>query len=186
MPPGLRRATCAALGLPRSTFYRRAKPPTPAPRPRPQPRALTDAERSQVLVALHEDRFVDLAPAEVYATLLDEGVYLCSIYRILTQLPELTACCERSVISATAVATPRPRRPCPHNVRPPAGADVAVRRCLLLEGINNMIKVGKRNSYGFRDDAYFFLKDQGCLPRSSTMNLLIAANGRLVYILCES
>jgi hypothetical protein len=35
---------------------------------------------------LHEPRFVDLAPAEVYATLLDEGMYLCSertMYRIL-------------------------------------------------------------------------------------------------------
>lgn len=39
-----------------------------------------------VIDVLHEDRFVDKAPAEVYATLLDEGVYLCSIrtmYRIL-------------------------------------------------------------------------------------------------------
>lgn len=39
-----------------------------------------------MLAVLHEDRFVDLPPAEVYATLLDEGTYLCSIrtmYRIL-------------------------------------------------------------------------------------------------------
>jgi len=28
----------------------------------------------------------------------------------------------------------------------------------LIEGINNMIKVIKRMAYGFRDDAYFFLK----------------------------
>lgn len=47
---------------------------------------MTDNERRQVLAVLHEDRFVDRAPAEIYATLLDEGVYLCSIrtmYRIL-------------------------------------------------------------------------------------------------------
>ena len=53
---------------------------------RSSPRALSDEERAQVLAALNEDRFCDLAPAEVYATLLDEGRYLCSertMYRIL-------------------------------------------------------------------------------------------------------
>lgn len=43
-------------------------------------------ERQRILCVLHEDRFVDKAPSEVYATLLDEGIYLCSIrtmYRIL-------------------------------------------------------------------------------------------------------
>src|SRR5207237_6254407 len=62
----------------------------PAPRqPRvwsPQPRALRQTERSQVLGILHEERFVDQAPASVYATLLDEGRYLCSVptmYRVL-------------------------------------------------------------------------------------------------------
>jgi putative transposase len=41
---------------------------------------------SAVLVVLHEPRFVDLAPADIYATLLDEGRYLCSertMYRLL-------------------------------------------------------------------------------------------------------
>jgi putative transposase len=50
------------------------------------PRSLDAQERQQVLDVLHEERFVDKAPAEVYATLLDEGIYLCSIrtmYRIL-------------------------------------------------------------------------------------------------------
>jgi len=54
-------------------------------RPEPQ-RALSEAERQQVLDVLHEERFVDKAPAAVYAALLDEGRYLCSIstmYRIL-------------------------------------------------------------------------------------------------------
>jgi putative transposase len=53
---------------------------------RASPRALSDEERRRVLDELHSERFVDLAPAEVYATLLDEGRYLCSertMYRIL-------------------------------------------------------------------------------------------------------
>jgi putative transposase len=79
--------TCAALGLPRATYYRRRQPrPVPSRRRPPPPRALTADEQRTVLARLHEPRFVDLAPAEVYATLLDEGAYLCSertMYRLL-------------------------------------------------------------------------------------------------------
>jgi integrase-like protein len=78
--------TCAALGMPRATYYRRRRSQSTPPRRRPSPRALSDAERMAVLAVLHEPRFVDLAPAEVYATLLDEGQYLCSqrtMYRVL-------------------------------------------------------------------------------------------------------
>ena len=60
-------------------------------RPRP-PLALSSSERSKVLDLLHEDRFVDKAPREIYATLLDEEKYLCSIrtmYRILEKEGEL-------------------------------------------------------------------------------------------------
>lgn len=84
---------CAALGRPRATHYRQhpvtAKPPRhgpPTPR-KPQPRALSPDERQRVLDELHSERFVDKAPAQVWAELLDEDVYLCSIssmYRILT------------------------------------------------------------------------------------------------------
>ena len=77
--------TCAALGLARSTFYRSLAPKTPAA-PRPSPRALSPEEQQRVLATLHEPRFVDSTPAEVYASLLDEGQYLCSIrtmYRVL-------------------------------------------------------------------------------------------------------
>jgi putative transposase len=60
---------------------------------RPTPiRALSDEERATVLATLHEPRFVDLAPAEVYATLLDEGRYLCSertMYRVLGENREV-------------------------------------------------------------------------------------------------
>jgi putative transposase len=85
---GLRRAVCVILGLDRSGLYpRRENPPTePSPPKNPHHRALSAAERQAVLDVLHQPRFVDLAPAEVYATLLDEGRYLCSIrtmYRLL-------------------------------------------------------------------------------------------------------
>jgi len=79
---------CDAFGIVRSGFYRGQGPATaPAPRPSP-PRTLSSDERQAVLVTLHSDRFVDTAPATVYATLLDEGRYHCSIrtlYRILDE-----------------------------------------------------------------------------------------------------
>lgn len=90
------KAACKAVGRPRATHYRRHRrspaPPRPRREPRPQPRALTGAERAQVLGVLHEPRFVDLAPAEVHAILLDEGTYLCSVatmYRILRTAGEV-------------------------------------------------------------------------------------------------
>jgi putative transposase len=51
-------------------------------------RALTGTQRRVVLDLLHSARFADQAPAEIYATLLDDGVYHCSIrtmYRLLGQ-----------------------------------------------------------------------------------------------------
>jgi len=84
--------TCAALGLPRATYYRRRRPRHVPPRRRPSPRALTADEQGTVLARLHELRFVDLAPAEVYATLLDEGAYLClerTMYRLLARRAEV-------------------------------------------------------------------------------------------------
>jgi putative transposase len=84
---GTRRA-CRALGASVATIYRRRRPPEPRPsRSRPVPaRALSEAEREAVLAELHSDRFVDSSPAEVWATLLDEGRYLASertMYRLL-------------------------------------------------------------------------------------------------------
>ena len=81
---------CAALGLSRASFYRQlaslAQPPTEQQLRPASHRALKAAERQVVLDLLREPRFADLAPAEIYATLLDEGIYHCSIrtmYRIL-------------------------------------------------------------------------------------------------------
>jgi putative transposase len=79
-------AACVAMGTARASYYRALVPKAAlAKRPAP-PRALSAPERQQVLDVLHEARFVDLAPAEVYATLLDEQRYLCSertMYRVL-------------------------------------------------------------------------------------------------------
>ncbi len=75
---------CAALGLPRATFYRRPKR-LPRPRPRP-PLALSPEERQQVLEILHSPRFVDAAPRQIWAQLLDEERFVCSVrtmYRLL-------------------------------------------------------------------------------------------------------
>ena len=87
------RAACQALGLPQAGYYRRHRqsptPARPAPTPqreRVQPRALTEAEREAILAELHDERFVDLSPAETWAILLDEGRYLGSVstfYRLL-------------------------------------------------------------------------------------------------------
>jgi len=90
---------CAALGLARAAWYRWQTPtpavpvvslPPPAPAPT-HPRALSAAERQAVLGVLHTPRFADRAPAEVYATLLDEESYLASertMYRLLAGAQE--------------------------------------------------------------------------------------------------
>jgi putative transposase len=82
-------AACRAFGVGRSSFYRRRKPreqKQPAAGRRRSRRRLTDEERRKLLEALNSERFADCSPPQIYATLLDEGVYLCSIstmYRIL-------------------------------------------------------------------------------------------------------
>ena len=93
---GLMGAACEALGLSRASFHRRRtagrRPPRACP-PRPKPaRALAANERQCVLDLLREPRFLDQAPAEVYAELLDQGLYHCSIrtmYRILHENGEV-------------------------------------------------------------------------------------------------
>ena len=84
---------CAALTVSRAALYRRRRPRPALPRPRPTPaRALSHTEREAVCDVLHSPRFADRAPAEVYATLLDEDVYHCSprtMYRILAACQEV-------------------------------------------------------------------------------------------------
>jgi putative transposase len=86
-------ATCAAFGIARPTYYRKRNPQFGPKQQRPSPaRTLGEQERQGVLEVLHEPRFVDLAPAEVFATLLEEQRYICSIrtmHRILAEHEEL-------------------------------------------------------------------------------------------------
>ena len=92
---GIKQA-CESLDIPRSGFYRmkarETAPPVEAMKRPSPPRTLSPNERQGVLDILHADRFVDKAPQEIYATLLDEGDYHCSIrtmYRILEANTEL-------------------------------------------------------------------------------------------------
>jgi putative transposase len=108
---------CQAVGVGRASFYRHERrppavlepahplapaaplpstagveerPAEPAPT-RGHPRALSEAEQQAVLDVLHAPRFRDAAPAAVYATLLDEGIYLASertLYRLLAAAGE--------------------------------------------------------------------------------------------------
>ena len=91
---GVSRA-CKDLGVSRATLYRRRRPKAHAMLIRKRktpPRALSSQERTRVLEVLHSEPFVDKAPPEVYGTLLDEKVYLCSIrsmYRYLAANDEV-------------------------------------------------------------------------------------------------
>lgn len=125
-------ALCIALGLSRASLYRRksaraalaaegaiATPSTlvqvendDAARSgttrRSSPRALSDEERACVLAVLHEPRFCDQSPAEVYATLLDEKRYLCSertMYRVLDSNREVRE--RRAQLRHPAYAAPQ-------------------------------------------------------------------------------
>ncbi len=87
---------CRVLGVPRSSFYVACQTELPNnPEPVASPRALSSDEKVSVRQTLNSVRFQDSAPREVYATLLDEGQYLCSwrtMYRILDEYEEI---CER-------------------------------------------------------------------------------------------
>ena len=87
---GVRQA-CETLGIPRASFYRRRQGPnqsTGDSSSRRSPRALSSQEREKVRQSLYSSRFMDQAPRQVYARLLDDGEYLCSVrtmYRILDE-----------------------------------------------------------------------------------------------------
>lgn len=104
---------CAALGVNRSTVYARRRGLAESRVARTsrtdsaQPRALSAAERAQVLETLHSERYCDQPPAAVYQSLLQQGEYLCSVstmHRILRASQESG---ER-----------RPQRPAQHHAIP--------------------------------------------------------------------
>jgi putative transposase len=84
-------AACKAMRVSRASVYRDRQPAVdragvPSVR---HPRALSEAERADVITTLNSDRFVDCAPAAVHAMLLEENRYLCSVstmYRVLTSV----------------------------------------------------------------------------------------------------
>ncbi len=89
------RTRCASLGVAPATYYRARRrvqePVRPAAR-RVSARALSGEEQQRVLDVLHAERFIDLAPAQVYAMLLDEGIYHCAertMYRVLAAHAEV-------------------------------------------------------------------------------------------------
>lgn len=86
------KAACVALSVSRATIYRRraARRSTRLAQRtrRPSCRALTPEERREVAMTLNADSYADFAVPQVYARMLDQGRYLCSIrtmYRILQQ-----------------------------------------------------------------------------------------------------
>lgn len=86
------KAACGVLNVPRSRVYRTRQPQGErSARPVPA-QALAAAERERVRATLNSDRFMDKAPRQVYAALLDEGQYLChwrTMYRVLAAHEEV-------------------------------------------------------------------------------------------------
>jgi len=82
-----KKASCAAFDIPRASFYRFHTQQYPVKKQRSISHlSLSDDEQQTVLDLLHSEKYQDKAPYQVYASLLDEGVYHCSIrtmYRLL-------------------------------------------------------------------------------------------------------
>lgn len=110
-----RRRACAVMGRSRASHYRAKRPPVYGPpAPRRSHRALAPAEAEAVVATLNSERFCDRAPAQVWATLLDEGVYLASIstmYRLLrvrSQVRERRAQARRPALVKPELVATRP------------------------------------------------------------------------------
>lgn len=84
-----RKRACEVLGRSRASHYRQRQGRRHGPpKPRHSPRALSAAEAETVIATMNNERFCDKAPAQIWATLLDEGTYLASVatmYRLLRQ-----------------------------------------------------------------------------------------------------
>ncbi len=90
-------AACLALAVPRSSLYRAlaseeergVKPAKVRPA---SARALSESEKAEVRQLLNSERYQNLTPREIYADLLDQGIYLCAwrtMYRILEEHGEV-------------------------------------------------------------------------------------------------
>jgi putative transposase len=87
---------CSTLGVPRASYYRAQRPPVTTVRARRRSaRALSAAQRREVLETLNSERFVDKPPRQIWAELLDDGIHLCStrtMYRVLREAGQI---CDR-------------------------------------------------------------------------------------------
>lgn len=114
------KAACEALGVARATLYRQRageRAPRECAKREAQKRALPPQERRDVLETLHSERFVDSAPGQVHAELLDEGKHLCSVrtmYRILAAHGEVRE--RRSQLQHPRHAVPRLQASAPNEV----------------------------------------------------------------------
>ncbi|MBG0741702.1 hypothetical protein IV500_20290 [Paeniglutamicibacter antarcticus] len=83
------REAALTAGVSRATATRKPRMPVPIPVPAPVPvNKICAEERAHILEVVNSNRFVDLPPIQIYAQLLDEGTYLCSIstfYRVLEE-----------------------------------------------------------------------------------------------------
>ncbi|AOT04443.1 helix-turn-helix domain-containing protein [Arthrobacter sp. U41] len=83
------REAAVIAGVPRATATRKRRTPAEDPLPAPAPaNRLSVAERAHILATVNSTDFIDLPPVQIYARLLDEGTYLCSIstfYRVLEE-----------------------------------------------------------------------------------------------------
>ena len=89
------RPACESLNVNRASYYRWSAPPQPG-HPRTEGTKpswkLSNEQRQEVLTMLHAEPFIDRSPWAVYAALLDQGTYLCSVrtmYRILQEQGEV-------------------------------------------------------------------------------------------------
>ena len=110
------RAAATLTGLTRSTAIRHCKPapesgPPVTAGPAPDPvNKLTVLERARILTVLNSTKFIDLAPLQIYAQLLDEGIYLCSVSTMYRVLRENTQTTERRRLAR------HPAKACPELV----------------------------------------------------------------------
>ena len=94
-PVALKKAqACRLMGVSRMWYYR-AMAPKAQPhqrKKRPRGRYIGEAERAQIRAVLNSERFYDMPPRQIYATLLDEGRYVChwrTMYRILSECDQV-------------------------------------------------------------------------------------------------
>jgi len=91
---GVRKA-CEIFSVSHAILYRKRRPKPLIVKLRKNHRALLPAEQNNVLSYLNSEAFVDQAPYQVYANLLDQGIHLCSVRTMCRILEKNSATRER-------------------------------------------------------------------------------------------